>query len=439
MDLFEERIHLVPVLRRRLVQVPLGIDQPYWVDDENFDLEYHVRELALPRPGSDAQLAAQVARIHARPLDRARPLWETYLIRGLARKRVAVYTKIHHAAFDGVAGADILTVLADLDPAGRSIPLPARFVPEPAPSGLSVAAATLARLVARPLGAARLAAEAVRVMPALAPGIRPVVDGVGRLTTREGPADGGLLASRSFKPPTTPLNTRISAHRKCSFVTLPLDDVRFVKRTFGVSVNDVVMAVCAGAVRRWLLRRNALPSVPLVAMVPVSLRADSHGGQGNKVSAMLAVLPTNVADPVDRLAQAHEDTQIAKQQHAFIPQGLVDGATDFAPPAFTQRAARVIFGTHILTRLPAFNLVISNVPGPNVPVYLAGAKLLAHYPLSIVSDGMALNITLIGYLGGLHFGLVAAREAVPDVDDLGSWLAEELALLVKAAKSVAPD
>jgi diacylglycerol O-acyltransferase / wax synthase len=196
-----------------------------------------------------------------------------------------------------------------------------------------------------------------------------------------------------------------------------------------------VMAMCAGALRRWLADHDALPDQPLVAMIPVSVRDPaSQGALGNRVSAMLAPLPTNITDPGQRLQVLHAATQAAKAQQAVIPQGLVDQISDFAVPALTARAARVVFATGLLHRLPPFNLCISNVPGPNVPVYMCGARLIAHYPVSVVTDGQGLNITLVGYLGQLHFGLVSSRELVPDIDKLAGYLVDELTLLVEAAE-----
>src|SRR5438876_1210161 len=330
-EVMAERLPLVPVLRRKLLNVPFGLDQPYWVDDADFDIEYHVREIALPRPGSDAQLDEQVSRLHARPLDRSRPLWEIYLITGLAKKRAAVYTKIHHAAVDGVSGTELLTVLFDLTPAGRELPAAEPYQPERPPP-----------------------------LPALA-------------------------------------------------------------------------ARTAGALRRWLLDHDALPDQPLVAMIPVSVRDPAgQGALGNRVSAMLAPLPTSVTDPGLRLDIVHSATKVAKAQQAAIPQGLVDQISDFAVPALTARAARVVFATGLLHRLPPFNVTISNVPGPNVPVYMCGARLVAHYPVSVITDGQGLNVTVIGYLGQLHFGLVSCRELVPDLDVLTGYLTDELALLAEA-------
>jgi diacylglycerol O-acyltransferase / wax synthase len=434
-EVLAERLPLVPVLRRRLLNVPLGLDQPYWIDDPHFDIEYHIREIALPRPGSLAQLTEQVSRLHARPLDRSRPLWEIYLITGLAKRRAAVYTKIHHAAIDGVSGAELLTLLLDLSPDGREAPASEPFRPEEPPG--PVALATLAGLAAarlawRPVQTVRITNELVRVVPTLAPAVSTFVGGMLGL----GRGDGGVIRSAPGRAPATPFNKPITAHRRLALRSVDLAAVKAVKNAFGVSVNDVVMAMCAGALRHWLADRHALPDSPLIAMIPVSVRdPHSKGAMGNKVSAMLAALPTNLADPGERLDVVHAATKIAKAQHAAIPQGLVDRISDFAPPALTARAARVVFATGLLHRVPPFNLCISNVPGPNVPVYLCGAKLLAHYPVSVITDGQGLNITVVGYLGQLHFGLLACRELVPDIETLAEYLADELELLLKAASA----
>jgi diacylglycerol O-acyltransferase len=429
-EVLAERLPLVPVLRRKLLNVPLGLDQPYWVDDPDFDIEYHIREIALPRPGSEAQLTEQVSRLHARPLDRSRPLWEIYLITGLAKRRVAVYTKIHHAAIDGASGAELLTVLLDLSPDGRELPAAEPFRPERPPGPAALAMMAAMKLAWRPVETVRVANELVRVLPTLAPAMGTVVGGVLGL----GRGDGGVIPSGPVRAPATPFNKPITAHRRLALRSVDLGTVKTVKTAFGVSVNDVVMAMCAGALRRWLTDRQALPDSPLVAMIPVSVRDPaSKGAMGNKVSAMLAMLPTHVADPVERVKLVHAATVQAKAQQAAIPQGLVDQISDFSPPALTARAARVVFATGVLHRLPPFNLCISNVPGPNVPVFLCGARLLAHYPVSVITDGQGLNITLVGYLGQLHFGLTACRELIPDIEVLASYLVDELELLLKAA------
>jgi len=430
-EVMAERLPLVPVLRRKLLNVPLGLDQPYWIDDADFDIEYHVREIALPRPGSDAQLTEQVSRLHARPLDRSRPLWELYLITGLARDRAAVYSKIHHAAVDGVSGTELLTVLFDLTPAGRDLPAAEPFQPERPPPLPVLAARTAMRLAWRPVQTVRITNELVRLLPTLAPTVNRLVGEILGLNR----GDGAVIATRPGRAPATPFNQAITPHRRFAFRSVDLDTVKTVKNTFGVSVNDVVMAMCAGALRRWLIDHDALPGQPLVAMIPVSVRDPAgQGALGNRVSAMLAPLPTNVTDPGPRLQIVHSATQAAKAQQAEIPQGLVDQISDFAVPALTARAARVVFATGLLHRLPPFNVTISNVPGPNVPVYMCGARLVAHYPMSVVTDGQGLNITLVGYLGQLHFGLVSSRELVPDIDKLAGYLPDELALLAEAAE-----
>jgi diacylglycerol O-acyltransferase / wax synthase len=425
------RLPLVPVLRRKLLNVPLGLDQPYWIDDPDFDIEYHVRELALPRPGSDAQLTEQVSRLHARPLDHSRPLWEIYLITGLAKRRAAVYTKIHHAAIDGASGAELLTVLLDLEPTGRELPPARPFRPERPPNLPELTVRAVARLAWRPVQTVRLTNELMKYLPTLAPVMSTLVGGMLGLNR----GDGAVISTTLGRAPATPFNKAITPHRRIAFRSVDLATVKTVKNAFGVSVNDVVMAMSAGALRRWLAEHDALPSQPLISMIPVSVRdPGSTGALGNRVSAMLAKLPTNVTDPGSRIQIVHAATRIAKAQQAAIPQGLVDQISDFAPPALTARAARVVFATGLLHRLPPFNVTISNVPGPNVPVYLCGARMLAHYPVSVVTDGQGLNITLVGYLGQLHFGLVACRELVPDIDALAGYLVDELALLAEAAE-----
>jgi diacylglycerol O-acyltransferase / wax synthase len=429
-EVLGDRLPLVPVLRRKLLNVPFGLDQPYWVDDPHFDIEYHIREIALPRPGSEAQLTEQVARLHARPLDRSRPLWEIYLITGLARRRAAVYTKIHHSAIDGASGAELLTILLDLTPEGREVPPRTPFTPARPPGPAVLAAMAAAKLAWRPVQTVRVTNELVRVLPTLAPALSTLVGGMLGLNR----GDGEVIPTTPGRAPATPFNRPITPHRRLALRSVDLDSVKTVKTAFGVSVNDVVMAMCAGALRRWLADHHALPDSPLIAMIPVSVRDPaSKTAMGNKVSAMLAVLPTNVADPSERVQIVHAATKTAKAQQAAIPQGLIDQVSDFTPPALTARAARVVFATGVLNRLPPFNLCISNVPGPNVPVYLCGAKLLAHYPVSVITDGQGLNITLVGYLGRLHFGLVSCRELVPDLDVLADYLVDELDTLLKAA------
>ncbi|RJL22093.1 WS/DGAT/MGAT family O-acyltransferase [Bailinhaonella thermotolerans] len=420
------RLDRLPILRCKLAEVPLGIDQPYWVDDEDFDLEYHIRELALAPPGNDAQLAEQCARLSARPLDRARPLWETYLIHGLEGGRVAVYTKAHHAAIDGVSGAEVLATLLDVAP-GQAPPQPPAdtWRPEPAPGQLELLARGAVGLLANPLRALRLIPSLTAPVRLAARAVSPIrEDGLTR------PSMPSVLAPR------TPFNATISRHRRWAFRSMSLDDVKDVKNHYKCTVNDVVMAMCAGALRRWLEDHDALPDNPLVAAVPISVRTEeTRGTLGNQVSVMFPGLPTHLADPVERLRAVQAAMAGAKEQHGALPATMLQDFAKFATPAVAALAARAISRIRWADWIdPPANIVISNVPGPGFPLYLGGAKLLAYYPLSALTDSQGLNITVLSYLGQLHFGLLACRELVPDVDDIAAHLQEELDALLAAVK-----
>lgn len=432
-ELIAERLPLLPPLRWRLQEVPLGLDYPYWADDPDFDLDFHVRELALPAPGSDEQLAEQVARIVARPLDRARPLWELYIISGLASGYVAMLSKIHHALVDGMSGAEIMGLLLDLAPEGREIAAPPKWSDDkPIPGQFGMLARGLLGLPRYPVRAARALPSAVpNIMEtpfSTLPGARAlgrVAKGVERrVTGEEGPVDAGA----HLAAPKTSFNGRVSAHRRFVFGQLKLDDVKAVKNAYGCTVNDVVVDICATAVRRWLIAHDELPEVPLVAQIPVSVRTQKQIGTfGNRIMLMSAPLFTNVADPVERLMRTHEALDGMKERHRALPAGLLQDANDFIPPAVFSRAARLTF--RLATSRPGrptWNLVISNVPGPPIPLYCAGARLVANYPVSVITDGMGLNITVMSYCGSLDFGIVADREQMPDVADLMGWLDEAL-------------
>ena len=427
--LIESRLHLIPPFRRRLVEVPLGLAQPYWLEDPDFDIEYHVRELALPAPGDDKQLAEQAARLHARPLDRRRPLWELYLIHGLKDGRKAVYTKVHHAAIDGVSGNDILAAVLDLTPEGREETDTPAWECDKQPGAASMLARSVVSLTSQPIRAARMSYGLVRSLPGLATSpARPRLPVIDRILKRDANV---VLSSTGLRAPATPFNKSVSPHRRWAFVSLPFADVKRVKDVHGTTVNDVVMALSAGALRRWLLDRKALPEAPLVAGVPVSVRTeDQKGTGGNRVSSMIAPIPTNVPDTTERLRACHEAMRAAKQQHGALPADMLADVAQFAMPALAGQAARVAARLRLVERLNAFNLIISNVPGPNIPLYYAGARLLAYYPLSAIADGQGLNITVMSYGGQLHFGLIADRELVPDLDKMAGYLADELAELV---------
>jgi len=434
-----ERIHLVPPMRRRVVGVPLGLDQPYWIEDPDFDLEFHVRELALPAPGNMHQLSEQVARIHSRALDRSRPLWEIYLIHGVEGGRSALYAKIHHAMIDGVGGQEITAALLDLTPEGREIPTPAPWTPDTEPGSFAMLGRAAVSLAVQPTRAVRFAADLLQSAPGLLglalarmPGSTALVSATDLLPGGLGIGDA-LIQHSPGRAPATPFNRNVSPHRRIALRSVPLDVVKAVKNAAGMTVNDVVMAVCAGALRRWLSTHDALPDEPLVAAVPVSVRTSAAQGAksgdgtfGNRVSLMLATLPTDLEDPLARMRVAHEATLVAKNQHQALSASLLADAYQFTMPALMGLTMRANARLRVLERASLFNLFVSNVPGPSVPLYLAGHRVLASYPVSAVADGQGLNITVLSYLGGLHFGLTADRDLVPDLDVLAGYLAAEL-------------
>jgi WS/DGAT/MGAT family acyltransferase len=433
-----ERLPLLPPMRRKLVPVPLGLDHPYWIEDEDFDLDFHLRDLALPPGADDAKLAEQVARLVARPLDRSRPLWEIYLIHGLPGGRVAMLTKIHHAVVDGVSGAEILSALLDASPEGREMPLPAAPSGEHRPSDLSLLGRAIAGLPLQPLRALRAAPATLPYLSAL-PGVRDV-PGMGLLSNvaaRVVPgADRDVLEFATDPVPVTPFSGPVSAHRRFAFGQLSLDTVKTIKDELGYTVNDVVVALCAGAVRRWLIEHDALPAQPLIAMVPVSVRTrEQLGTFGNRISVMVVPIPTNEPDPRRRLERTHDVLATAKDRHRALPANLLTDATRFIPPAVAALAARTTLAVLAGSRAPV-NLVISNVPGSRAPLYCAGARLEAHYPVSVIADGIGLNITVMSYLDRLDFGLIADREAIPDLWTMIAGLRDELEAL--AARSVSP-
>jgi diacylglycerol O-acyltransferase / wax synthase len=433
-DLIEERLPLLPPFRWRLKPVPLGLDYPYWIDDPDFDLEYHVRELALAPPPTDDKLAEQVARIFSRPLDRARPLWEVYLIHGLQDDNVAVLTKIHHAVVDGISGAEILGVLLDLTSEGRDPRAPLENRLETEPGDLEMLARSF---LATPRYLQRVMSAIPSTLPNLdeTPILRelPGAKTLGRTTEtmiralRRRPSR--VLERVDMTPPRTSFNGRVSAHRRFAFGQLSLDDVKAVKNSYGFTVNDVVMAICAGAVRRWLIEHDELPDTPLVTQVPVSVRSEEQlGTYGNRIGVMSVPLFTNEEDPVERLRLTHEAMRAAKERHKALPAELLQDATQFIPPAVFARASQVTFSL-AATRRPVWNLVVSNVPGPQFPLYMAGARLEANYPISVITDGLGLNITVMSYRGHLDVGIVADREQMRDVWELIGWLEDSLAEL----------
>ncbi|MGI8754443.1 MAG: WS/DGAT/MGAT family O-acyltransferase, partial [Acidimicrobiales bacterium] len=441
----QNRLHLLEPLTRRLRMVPFGLDHPYWVDDPEFDLDFHVRQTAVAPPGTDQQLADVTARIVGRPLDRNRPLWESYVVEGLSDDRFAILTKVHHSTVDGASGAELLTMMLDTDPGGDPIEPGELVQGERLPTDMEMigrAAANLARKPGRGLllgiRTARDIGQATRnpVLVAAADQMRSGLRGplgalLNRGRTRE--AAGEAVGARPSRAPKTPFNAVISPHRRLALRSLPLADVKELKNAMGATVNDVVMAMCAGGLRTWLEAHGGLPDEPLVAMVPVSVRTgDEVERWTNRVSAIFATIPTDESDPLVRLAKMHDAMVESKQMFDAIPADQLTEFAAFPPPAVFAQAMRT--ATRLSTRFGSpVNLVISNVPGPRETLYSAGAELQHYYPVSTITDGQGLNITVQSYRDTLDLGLVACRELVPDVWDLAQYMVDDLAAMSEAA------
>jgi WS/DGAT/MGAT family acyltransferase len=439
-NLLRERLHLAPPLRMRLADVPLGLDRPYWTEDPDFDLRNHVHECTLPTPGDDQRLADQVARIHERRLDRRHPLWEMHLVHGLSGGRVAVYTKVHHSAIDGVSAAEILGSLLDLSPEPRLLETPPEQEPETAPGLVGMLAGALTRSVTQPietvLSLTRAAADLDAIpLAATIPGARLVAKATRMVVGNSKP----LPELPSLSAPRTPLNGRISGERLFAYGSIPLADVRRVARTFGMSVNDVVMTLCSSALRTWLRSQDALPGQPLVAAIPVAVRT-ANGSEtiGNQISAMITPLATDVACPKERLAATRATMATAKRRFAVSPTSWLSDICSLVPAAFAAITTPALFRLAALAT-PGVNLIVSNVPGPQFPLFMCGARVQAYYPMSVLTDLTgALNITCISYDGRLDFGVVACPNRVPDVWSLIDHLRDAMTELNALADAEHP-
>ena len=421
-----DRLHLAPPWRRRLAEVPFGLHHPIWIEDPDFDLDFHVRRAALPSPGGRAELAQFAAEFHGLPLERSRPLWQLYVVEGLEGGRVAIVSKTHHSAIDGVSGAEIVVNLLDLSPEVQWHEPSEDWKPDRVPSEAELVAYALRSLARQPLVAAKALSRTAEMA----------------LNLRIRNSQPGIEAPPApFAAPRTSINAPITPHRRFAMADMSLDDVKRVKNAFGCTVNDVVIAICAGALRRHFEAEDEVVDVDLVAMVPISVRtADEKGEMGNKVSAMLTSLATTIDDPRERLAAIVAGTRRAKEQEKAIPADTLSDWTEFMAPAVAARAARLYSAMRVADRVrPLFNVIISNVPGPAMPLYTGGAQLEAMYPMGPIADGASLNITIFSYRGSIHFGLVACRETLPDVDRLADQLQESLDELTKAAEEATSD
>jgi diacylglycerol O-acyltransferase / wax synthase len=423
-ELVASRLHLLPPFRRRLVEVPFQLHHPLWVEDPDFDLDYHMRRAALPAPGGEEELAEFAADVMSRQLDRTKPLWEMYVVEGLENGLIATVTKTHHAAIDGVSGNELTVNLLDLQPEPVEMVPETEWKPDRIPTDLELVGYALNSLARQPILGVKAARRTLEAAVTLRRRNR-------RPEITPPPAP--------FAAPRTPINGAISPRRKFAFTQLPLDDVKMIKNALGGTVNDVVLALCSGALRTYLSDRGELPSDPLVAMVPISVRTeDLKGAMGNQVSQMLVSLATSVEDPVERLHTISQGTVGAKEQEKAIGAETLMNWAEFAAPAVAARAARLYSNMKLADRhRPLFNVTISNVPGPNFPLYSAGSRMVAMYPMGPIADGGGLNMTVMSYMGTMFFGLVACRDTVPDVWDIARALESSLEELRKAAEKAA--
>jgi diacylglycerol O-acyltransferase / wax synthase len=420
-EMIRSRLHLAKPLRRKLVPTPLNLDHPVWVEDHDFDLDYHVRRIGCPSPGTEEQLSEIVGDIASRPLDRSRPLWEVWIVEGLENGYTASVAKMHHCTIDGVSGANFMVHFFDLEPEGSEKPaVEEDWRPDRKPTDVELLARAVLARMQRPLNWAR-------VVPAT---LKSVGGFIAARRRTEGP---GMPAP--LRAPRTSFNTTITPHRRTAFTHVPLDDVKAIRRAFGTKVNDVVIAIVSGALRRYLKARNEMPDRSLIAAVPVSVQVDDEKGTvgSNRVSAMFSTLATDIDDPVERLRQIAEANKGAKEEHKAIGADMLTKWGELAAPTTFSLAARFYAGLKLAERHPVVhNLVISNVPGPDFPLYFAGAKLVALYPLGPIFDGAGLNITVLSYMDQMFFGLIGCREIV-DVWDIARQIPESFAELHKAA------
>lgn len=409
-----ERVPLVKELRRTVVDVPFRLDHPVWVDDPTFDIEHHVHRAVLAAPGDEQQLAAFVAELAERRLDRSRPLWEFWIVEGLEGDRLAFAGKIHHCALDGGAAADLMPAFFGIEPDPQPVTVP-DHEPAPRPDDLTLLSdGVLAR--------ARRLIGAVGTVPQVGRAVRDVR---GRRSDSDGSGATPLAC------PSTPLNGSITSKRAVAFGRLALGDVKAVGRAGGATVNDVLLATCAEALRAYLESLDALPDRPLVVAVPVDVRREEDkGGTGNKLSLMFVPLHTELADPAECLAATVRDNAAAKAEHALVGNGTIERVLDLADPLVIPFSSQVYSRAGLADRhRPAINATVSNVVGPPIPIYLGGARAERLYPMGPVIEGAGVNLTVMSYDGHVDIGLLAASVLVPDPRVVTDRLPEALRLL----------
>ncbi|MFL5819710.1 MAG: WS/DGAT/MGAT family O-acyltransferase [Solirubrobacteraceae bacterium] len=420
LDHIRSRLHLVPRYRQKLAVPPLETGRPLWIDDPTFNLEYHVRHTALPEPGDEAKLLALTARIFSQRLDRSKPLWETWFVEGLADNRFALITKTHHALIDGIAGVDLATVLFDLSPVPQPVEGGGReWQPHREPSGPELVVGGVRGLIGQTAGLAGRAVRAITRPEAAVGAAREAVEGISEV----------VWAGLNPAPP-TPLNVDIGSHRRIAVVRNQLEDFKSIKDALGGTVNDVVLTVVAGGLARWLRSRGVrTEGLELRALVPVSIRGESERGElGNRIAAMRGPLPVYITDPVARLRFVKEAMDGLKESKQAVGAEVLASVQNFAPPTILAQASRLNFSTRL------FNLIVTNVPGPQFPLYLLGRELQDMFPVAFLPENHALAIAIMSYNGRLNFGLLADYDALPDLDFIVAAIEEARDELLATAR-----
>ena len=419
----QQRLHLIPQLRQRALRVPFGLHHPVWVDDPDFELDDHVSRASLPSPGGTAELDAFVAGVMSRQLDPDRPLWEMHVVEGLEEDRTALIAKVHHAILDGVSGASVLATFLDLNPRSRVTQLPSEWDPAPLPSNAQMlrhAASSLARQPGETLSTLQAGVEAVAD---LGMHNRELVD------RGEQPPPG------FFSAPRTSFNGAVSNRKRFASLSVPLEDVKLVGRVFEATVNDVILAVVSGGLRRLLEARGETAEPSMVAMVPVSTRPEGLGeALGNQVSGMLVSLASDVDNPVLRLDAISESARVAKEQEKLHRGRFLGDLAQIALPALATRLARAMAGTRLFDKVrPPFNVTVSSVRGPDFSLFCAGSRVADMYPVGPIAEGIGVNVTVFSYLDRVQFGLLACRRLLPELGDVASYLDDALGELVGCA------
>jgi diacylglycerol O-acyltransferase len=424
LDHITGRLHLVPRYRQKLAVPPVETGRPFWVDDPQFNLSYHLRHSALPAPGGEDELRRMAARVFSQQLDRTKPLWELWLVEGLRKKRFALISKTHHALVDGVSGVDIASVLFDVEPVPSEPQPQPEWIARPEPSGASLAAKGIEDVAKAPVRLARRAAAVAGSPMSTLKQVQQAAEGVGEVAWEfANPA------------PDLPLNVPIGPHRRYAWVRGDLAEFKRIKQELGGTVNDVVLCAVAGSLRRWLKARGVrTQGLELRALVPVSIRAtDQQGALGNQIAAVRGPLPVYVEDPVARLRTVREAMDGIKSSKKALGAEVISRFNDFAPPTLLAQAARINFSTRL------FNLIVTNVPGPQIPLYVLGRELLDIFPVAFLPENHALAIAIMSYNGKIDFGLLGDYDSMEDVTLIAEGIEAEIKQLLEAAKQSARE